>query len=64
MMPFLALHGVAAQRGDGLRPELVALMQRSAQSPGNYNSPISQELGEALPDFDAFCALTSLPEGQ
>jgi hypothetical protein len=29
MMPFLALHHIAAQRGDGLRPELVKLLERS-----------------------------------
>ena len=29
MMSFLALHHVAAQRGDGLRPELVKLLERS-----------------------------------
>jgi hypothetical protein len=29
MMSFLALHRIAAQRGDGLRPELVKLLERS-----------------------------------
>ena len=29
MMPFLALHHIAAQRGDGLRPELVKLLESS-----------------------------------
>jgi hypothetical protein len=29
MMSFLALHRIAAQRGDGLRPELVRLLDRS-----------------------------------
>ena len=29
MMSFLALHHIAAQRGDGLRPELVQLLERS-----------------------------------
>jgi hypothetical protein len=29
MMSFLALHHIAAQRGDGLRPELVKLLERS-----------------------------------
>ena len=28
MLPFLSLHALAAQRGDGLRPELLALFQR------------------------------------
>jgi hypothetical protein len=29
MMSFLALHHIAAQRGDGLRPELVKLLENS-----------------------------------
>jgi hypothetical protein len=29
MMSFLALHHIAAQRDDGLRPELVKLLERS-----------------------------------
>jgi hypothetical protein len=29
MMSFLALHRIAAQRGDGLRPELAKLLERS-----------------------------------
>ena len=28
MLPFLALHEIAADRGDGLRPELVRLLER------------------------------------
>jgi hypothetical protein len=28
MLPFLSLHALAAQRGDGLRPELLALFER------------------------------------
>ena len=28
MLPFLALHEIAAGRGDGLRPELVRLLER------------------------------------
>ncbi|ADG20492.1 hypothetical protein [Paraburkholderia atlantica] len=32
MLPFLSLHALAAQRGDGLRPELLALLLRHAQS--------------------------------
>jgi hypothetical protein len=30
MLPFLSLHALAAQRGDGLRPELLALFERHA----------------------------------
>jgi hypothetical protein len=29
MMSFLALHRIAAERGDGLRPELLKLLERS-----------------------------------
>ena len=32
MLPFLSLHAHAAQRGDGLRPELLALFERHAGS--------------------------------
>jgi hypothetical protein len=30
MLPFLSLHALAAQRGDGLRPKLLALFERHA----------------------------------
>ena len=33
MLPFLALHNIAAQRGDGLRPELLRLLKRSRAHP-------------------------------
>jgi len=32
MLPFLSLHALTAQRGDGLRPELLALFERHAGS--------------------------------
>jgi hypothetical protein len=32
MLPFLSLHALAAKRGDGLRPELLALFERHARS--------------------------------
>ncbi|SEJ34904.1 hypothetical protein [Paraburkholderia diazotrophica] len=32
MLPFLALHALAAQCGDGLRPELLALLERHTGS--------------------------------
>jgi hypothetical protein len=32
MLPFLSLHALAAQRGDGLRPELLALFERHTRS--------------------------------
>ena len=30
MLPFLSLHAIAAQRGDGLRPEFLVSFKRSA----------------------------------
>ena len=32
MLPFLSLHALAAQRGDGLRPELLALFEHLSGS--------------------------------
>lgn len=32
MLPFLPFHALAAQRGDGLRPELLALFARYGRS--------------------------------
>jgi hypothetical protein len=32
MLPFLSFHALVAQRGDGLRPELLALFERHARS--------------------------------
>ncbi|MFM0624632.1 hypothetical protein [Paraburkholderia xenovorans] len=32
MLTFLSFHALAAQRGDGLRPELLALFERHARS--------------------------------
>jgi hypothetical protein len=54
-MNFLALHRLAAQRGDGLRPELVRLLERwVAQS--DRASPAQLESGDrsmvqSLPDL-------------
>lgn len=33
MLPLLALHDIAARRGDGLRPELLRLLGRSRAHP-------------------------------
>jgi hypothetical protein len=41
MMPFLALHSIAAQRGDGLRPELISLLERWRCSESDRTSPTS-----------------------
>ncbi|MDB5787526.1 hypothetical protein [Caballeronia mineralivorans] len=32
MLPLLSFHALVAHRGDGLRPELLALLQRDAQA--------------------------------
>jgi len=34
MPPFLSLHAIAAKRGDGLRPELLALFEHLAEASG------------------------------
>ncbi len=43
MTPFLALHQIAAQRGDGLHPELVKLLAR----PPAIAEPTAARLGKA-----------------
>jgi hypothetical protein len=46
MLPLLSLHSLAAQRGDGLRPELKALLERHAsQATGLVATiePVEQE---------------------
>jgi hypothetical protein len=54
MISFLALHGIAAQRGEGLRPELVRLLECRARAESSSTSRI-----EAA-DVDRFVPLTSL----
>jgi hypothetical protein len=39
MMSLLALHGIAAQRGDGLHPALVSLLERSDGTENHGTSP-------------------------
>ena len=39
MMSFLALHRIAAQRGEGLRPELVRLLERRDCAKSDSTSP-------------------------
>ncbi|WP_087737469.1 hypothetical protein [Paraburkholderia piptadeniae] len=43
MLPFLALHALAAQRGDGLRPELLALLERHARSEASFRASIESD---------------------
>jgi hypothetical protein len=54
MISFLALHGIAAQRGEGLRPELVRLLECRARAESSSTSRIEAE------DVDRFVPLTSL----
>jgi hypothetical protein len=42
MTSFLALHRIAAQRGEGLRPELVRLLERRGRSESDRTSPAVQ----------------------
>lgn len=41
MLPLLALHTLVEQRGDGLRPELLAMLARRAE--GGLSAPIEPE---------------------
>jgi hypothetical protein len=45
MMLLLALHKIAAQRGDGLRPELLRLLERSQSDEANRASTASEDCG-------------------
>lgn len=54
MTSFLALHRIAAQRGEGLRPELVRLLERRGCSESDRASPAAQ-----VQRGDRFAALSS-----
>jgi hypothetical protein len=43
MLPFLSLHALAVQRGDGLRPELLAMFQRYARSETGLSAGIEPD---------------------
>ena len=43
MLPLLPFHTLAAQRGDGLRPELLALFARNARSDTGLNARLEIE---------------------
>jgi hypothetical protein len=43
MLPFLSLHALAAHRGDGLRPELLALFERYARPGAGLNARIEPD---------------------
>ena len=53
MTSFLALHGIAARRGEGLRPELVRLLECRARAESNRASRVE------VADVDRFTPLTS-----
>jgi hypothetical protein len=42
MLPFFALHALAAQRGEGLRPELISLLERSKANSEQSGSDLAQ----------------------
>jgi hypothetical protein len=46
MLPFLSLHALAAQRGDGLRPELLALFERYARAETGLSAAIEPDRTE------------------
>jgi hypothetical protein len=56
----LALHSIATKRGDGLRPELLALLQLSARSElgdseqhaAESQTPLPTATGEVVTDAD------------
>jgi hypothetical protein len=48
MLPFLSLHALAAQHGDGLHPELLALFERHAGSETGLAAIIEPDETEPL----------------
>jgi hypothetical protein len=53
MLPFLSLHALAAKRGDGLRPELLALFERHVRSEMGLTTiiePVETELSCRVAD--------------
>jgi hypothetical protein len=63
MSLFLNLHAIAAQRGDGLRPELRALFERLATSPGDRATAKSDGLVQSGPDLASSEATVSCDLG-
>jgi hypothetical protein len=53
MMSFLALHRIAAQRGEGLRPELVRLLERRGCAKSDSTSPAQREEAVSLTVVEA-----------
>lgn len=50
MLPLLSLHALAAQRGDGLKPELLALLARAAGPDAGLSARIVIADAEAATD--------------
>ena len=50
MTSFLSFHAVAAARGDGLRPELLALLTRAAVAPQSDVRPRPDGMIQSGPD--------------
>lgn len=48
MLPFLSLHALAAQRGDGLRPELKALFEQHVRLASGLAATIEPVETESL----------------
>lgn len=53
-MPLLSLHALAAQRGDGLRPELLELFARHARPCVGLSVSIESEPHETLIQEDPY----------
>ncbi|QGZ60744.1 hypothetical protein [Paraburkholderia acidisoli] len=49
MLPLLSLHDLATSRGDGLRPELLALFRRHALASAGLSAQLETQVCEASP---------------
>jgi hypothetical protein len=59
MLPLLSFHALAAQRGDGLRPELRALLEQHARRAPGLTATI--EFGETEPVPEPTGVVADLP---
>jgi hypothetical protein len=59
MLPLLSFHALAAQRGDGLRPELRALLEQHARRAPGLTATI--EFGETAPVPEPAGVVSGLP---
>lgn len=51
MLSLLSFHALAAQRGDGLHPKLLALLRRSDSGEMGLSARIEPETSQAFSDF-------------